>query len=64
MVYFKKKQMKRFVMVEEKNKNNMYATGIVDLKFLQEEGEEAEKRAVETAAKIDKTMQAQKSSEK
>ena len=56
--------MKRFVMVEEKNKNNMFATGIVDLKFLQEEGEEAEKRAVETAAKIDKTMQAQKSSEK
>ena len=50
----------------EKEKKNMFATatGIVDLKFLQEESEEAERIAEETAAKIEKTMQAQKSSEK
>ncbi len=47
---------------QKKDMFNM-ATGIVDLKFLQGETEEAEKIAAETAAKIDKAMQA-KASEK
>lgn len=51
-------------MAEKENKNIMFGTAIVDLKFLQEESAEAEKIAAETAAKIEKTMQAQKSSEK
>lgn len=51
-------------MAEKENKNKMFATATVDLKFLQEEGAEAEKRAAETAAKIEQTMQAQRSSEK
>ncbi len=52
-------------MAERKEKNNMFATGIVDLKFLKEkEDAEAERIVQETAAKIEQTMQAQKSSEK
>ena len=47
---------------QKKDMFNM-TTGIVDLKFLQGETEEAEKIAAETAAKIDKAMQA-KASEK
>lgn len=65
--YIFEKQIKRLIMAEKntQQKKDMFnmATGIVDLKFLQGETEEAEKIAAETAAKIDKAMQA-KASEK